>query len=349
MLDYIIVGQGLAGSFLAKHLFDLQKKIEIIDVYNPKGSSSIASGIANPITGRKMVKTWEADDVFPYSYKKYLALENQFQKKYTSSIPLVKVFSSKEDQVLWQKKSETTDYKDYTGEIFSVGNTAINQPFACAEIKQGYWVNVPELMQDFRHFFLTNNVLREEVFDYQALEIFPGKIKYKQLEAKRIVFCEGYKVIFNHWFNYLPFTTAKGDLLYIYSPQLNLKEILTKGIHLVPLSNDNYLLGSTFIWHDLSETVSEEGRAELYEKLSKLINCPFEIINETAGIRPTIKDRRPVLGVHPIHQNLYIFNGLGTKGVTLSARMAEKLIAHIEDNLPIEDEISINRFINDYK
>ena len=104
MLDYIIVGQGLAGSFLAKHLFDLQKKIEIIDVYNPKGSSSIASGIANPITGRKMVKTWEADDVFPYSYKKYLALENQFQKKYTSSIPLVKVFSSKEDQVLWQKK-----------------------------------------------------------------------------------------------------------------------------------------------------------------------------------------------------------------------------------------------------
>ena len=204
-------------------------------------------------------------------------------------------------------------------------------------------------MQDFRHFFLTNNVLREEVFDYQALEIFPGKIKYKQLEAKRIVFCEGYKVIFNHWFNYLPFTTAKGDLLYIYSPQLNLKEILTKGIHLVPLSNDNYLLGSTFIWHDLSETVSEEGRAELYEKLSKLINCPFEIINETAGIRPTIKDRRPVLGVHPIHQNLYIFNGLGTKGVTLSARMAEKLIAHIEDNLPIEDEISINRFINDYK
>ena len=59
-LDYLIVGMGLAGSALAYFLSKNGKKIALIDNNIDQTSSKIAAGLYNPITGRKMVKTWMA-------------------------------------------------------------------------------------------------------------------------------------------------------------------------------------------------------------------------------------------------------------------------------------------------
>lgn len=348
MLDYIIVGQGLAGSFLADKLRKLNKKLIIFDKYVNNASSNIASGIANPVTGRKMVKTWQAEIVFPYSYSQYEELEMRFGKKFTSKNKIIKIFASIDDQLVWLKKQDIDEYTGFLGAIQNVENKHLQQPYSAAEILQAYWADIPQLMREFRNDFINKHLLLDEEFQFQYLNVAEDKIYYKDLEAKRIVFCEGYKVIHNPFFSYLPFTTAKGDLLHVYAPDFKLTEVITKGIHVVPLGNDVYLIGSTFIWNDLSDEVTQQGKEELIEKFEKIYSGKYEIIHEIAGVRPTIKDRRPVVGAHPKHKNMFIFNGLGTKGVTLSAYFAQQLIDHIELGKNIENEANIQRFINYY-
>ena len=89
---------------------------------------------------------------------------------------------------------------------------------------------------------------------------------------------------------------------------------------------------------------TEEGKKELESKLRTVINCNYTIVDHTAGIRPTIVDRRPLLGTHKKHKQLAILNGLGTRGVMIAPLMAKKLYQFIEKGESIDKEMNINRF-----
>ena len=74
-----------------------------------------------------------------------------------------------------------------------------------------------------------------------------------------------------------------------------------------------------------------------------MINCKYEVLEHFAGVRPTVKDRRPLVGLHPNHPNMYILNGLGTRGVMLGPFLAHQLFNYIENNIPLDEEINIDR------
>lgn len=74
------------------------------------------------------------------------------------------------------------------------------------------------------------------------------------------------------------------------------------------------------------------------------MNCSFELISQEAGIRPTVSDRRPLVGAHPEYNNIYIINGLGSRGVMIAPYVAEQLYQFIEAKEPLEAAISIDRF-----
>ncbi|NJK93646.1 MAG: FAD-dependent oxidoreductase [Bacteroidales bacterium] len=123
----------------------------------------------------------------------------------------------------------------------------------------------------------------------------------------------------------MPFVPAKGEILTIHSKELKSDKILMKEIFVLPLGNHNFKVGSTYDWDKLDENPSEEGRKELVSKLDNLLDCSYTITGHCAGIRPAVKDRKPVMGLHPNYKIIGIFNGLGTKGATLAPYFAHQL------------------------
>ncbi|HLV70489.1 MAG TPA: FAD-dependent oxidoreductase, partial [Xanthomarina sp.] len=142
----------------------------------------------------------------------------------------------------------------------------------------------------------------------------------------------------------LPLKESKGELLTIHAPELKIDYILKSSVFILPLENDLYHVGATYNWENKTNAITKEGREELLSKLKTFLNCNFEVVNQVAGIRPTVKDRRPLVGRHPEHINLYILNGLGTRGVMIGPYVAKQLFNYIEQKKPLEEDININRF-----
>ena len=342
--DFIIVGQGIAGSILAHFLLQQHKKILVIDQHNPNSASNIAAGVVNPITGRKMVKSWMIDEVMPFAKSTYKELETLLHTSFFYEEDIFKLFTSKEDVDIWNRKIEDDEYKDYLGEIVESIDNNITANYGIGIIKQCCWMDVPVFIKAYRNYLKEQQILREEIFDISDI-IVTDKIQYKNISASKIIFCEGYKAFQNPYFNFIPFSLAKGEQFVVHIPNLHSNKIINKNIFIIPKKNNDYTVGSTFIWNDVTETVTDEGRKEIDDKLSKMVNCNYQRIEEKAGIRPTMKDRRPVLGQHPNHSNVYIFNGFGTKGVSLAPYFANHLTNHIEYNFNILEDVSINRFL----
>ena len=112
----------------------------------------------------------------------------------------------------------------------------------------------------------------------------------------------------------------------------------------MPLGNHYYKVGATFNWKDKTLALTKAGKEELIDKLKKVIKVPYTIVKQYAGIRPTVKDRRPMVGVHPKKPELVVLNGLGTRGVMIAPTMAKNLFNHLEKGELLDTEIDIKRF-----
>lgn len=343
MYDLLIVGQGLAGTMLSHFALKRNLSFRIIDFHNPNAASNVASGVVNPITGRKMLKTWLADTVIPFAKNTYLDIENKLGVPLIEQLPILKVFSSQEDVATWNKNKLDVEYKNYLGNIIDCANRNINSKYGVGQINETFWLDTKILIKAYKTYFLQNNRLENAKFNFDEL-VIENYINYKNINYKNIIFCEGYQVINNPFFNFIPIKTAKGEQLRIKAEELKINSIINKNIFIIPAQNDEYYVGSNYIWNDMDEKVTVDGKNEILQKLEKTIHCPYTILEEKAGIRPTIKDRRPAIGRHKTYKNVYVFNGLGTKGISLSPYFAEHLLSHITSNEPLLDEINVARF-----
>lgn len=186
-----------------------------------------------------------------------------------------------------------------------------------------------------------------ESFNHNQLEVKSTGIHYKTIKAKQIVFAEGFGLKQNPYFNFLPLNGTKGELLIIKAPKLKLDYVLKSSAFLIPLKEkDQYIVGATYEWKDKTNTVTQKAKEELLNKLKTFLKYDFEVVDQVAGIRPTVKDRRPLVGAHPEHKNMFVLNGLGTRGVMIGPYIAKQLFNHIENEMPLDDEINIIRFTN---
>ena len=341
--DYLIVGQGIAGSMVAYHALKRGKNILVIDQSNPRSASNITTGVINPITGRRMSKTWIIDTLIPYARSLYQAIEEEYKIEIFFEQPMLRIFSSEVDVEEWNSKRQTKEYCNYLGNVQQNYNPSAIQPYGAGEILQSFRVDIPLFIRTFRTFLQTSNRLLETAFNYEDVQFSDG-INYKAIQAERIIFCEGYKAIHNPFFSSVPLSHAKGELLEILAPGLNVRTVLNKNIFISPLGDDKYLVGSTFIWDDTEEKVTDKGRNEITDKLDKMINVPYKIIKEKAGIRPTMPDRRPALGSSKDNENVYMLNGFGTKGISLAPFFSNHLLEHIELGNSLLPECDIRRF-----
>ncbi|MBP0903149.1 NAD(P)/FAD-dependent oxidoreductase [Mariniflexile gromovii] len=343
-VDYIVVGIGLAGIGFCEQLRTNNKTFVVFDNASQQ-SSTVAGGLYNPVVLKRFTPVWKCKEQLDLALPMYAKLETELKVKLDYKIPVYRKFASLEEQNDWFTASDKPILSDYLSpKIIKNENPAIDASFGFGEVLETGRIDVKALLDAYKSYLLNSNLLFESVFDYDDLKVEINSVQYENINAKYIVFAEGFGVKQNPFFNHLPLVPAKGELLTIHAPNLKIDYVLKAGVFLIPLGDDMYIVGATYEWKDLSAEVTNSAKEELETKLRKLINCEFEVVNQVAGIRPTVKDRRPLVGAHPKHKNVFVLNGLGTRGVMIGPYVAQQLYDFIEKNEPLEKEIDIARF-----
>lgn len=345
-LDYIIVGCGLAGIAFCEQLREHKKSFLAFDDAS-QHSSSVAVGLYNPIVLKRFTEVWKAKELLNLALPLYKNLESLLNITLNQKIKVYRKYSSVEEQNQWFTATDKPSLESYLSvHLIKDLNPEIKAPYGFGEVLKTGRIDTSKLVKYYRKFLEDQGLLLKEKFDFNELVIHNDLVEYKDIKATQIVFAEGFGVKSNPYFKELPLNVAKGEIIIIKAPELKIDFILKSSVFIAPLGNDLYSVGATYNWHDKTNVITVEGRRELESKLKTIISCEYEVVDQVAGIRPTVKDRRPLIGVHSTHKNLFVLNGLGTRGVMIAPYVAEQLYNFIEENVPLDKEININRFIS---
>ena len=346
MLDYLIVGQGLAGSLLAHELLKTGQTVLVVDGGHQGAASKVAAGIINPITGRRYVKSWRIDELLPAAREIYRELETQMGVSIFNERNILRALFNQREENDWQLRMADESYAPFlrTHPDLEKYHSQTIPAFAYGEVTQSAQVDLPRLVVEYRYWLQSRASLLDETFDFDALSFEGEAPVYKGLRPRRIVFCEGYRGAANPFFGHLPFGGAKGEVLHVDIPGIFFVKMLKHRVFIVPLTSGLYWVGSAYEWQYPDDLPTPEGRAYIEERLRDFLKPSFRVEDHLAAVRPTVKDRRPFLGQHPAHPALYLFNGLGTKGASLGPFFARQMADYLLGRRPVDREVDIRRF-----
>lgn len=344
MKDYIVVGSGLAGIAFAETLLKHNKSFIVFD-NKSQNSSSIAGGLYNPIILKRFSQVWNANAQLEIASEFYRAIEEKLKVQFDFKIPIYRKFFSVEEQNNWFTASDKPNLSPFLStNIIHKQYSGIDAPFGYGEVLQTGYVDTIGLLTNYQAYLKSLDLLISETFDYTEIKTFDDHIVYKNIKAKCIVFAEGFGMHSNPFFNYLPLDGTKGELFIIRASDLDLDVIINTNVFILPLGDNLFKVGATYNWDDKTNMPTDEGKQELIDRINEILNCDFEIVEHFAGVRPTVKDRKPLLGTHPKYTNLHILNGLGTRGVMLAPTLAIDLYDFIENGKPLDKTIDIKRY-----
>ena len=343
-VDFIIVGQGLAGSCLALRLIMLGRTVRVIDQPDQNKCSKVAAGLFNPITGMGIVKTWMAEEIFDELFRFFPAMEGILEASFFYPMHLYRPFQTVEEQNNWMAKTADKSKNRFLKGVYtSETYPHIHNSFGGIEINQSGYLDTNAFMLAVQNYLQKCDALLQAEFQLGQLSLSDQGVEYNGVEANKIIFCTGIESL-SPYFDWLPIRPLKGETLHISIAERP-KVIYNKGVYVVPTSDTaNYKAGATYSLSNIAPGCTAEGRQELEDKLKALLKDPFQIQNQEWGIRPTTIDRRPILGAHPYYSNMVIFNGLGTKGVSLAPYFSNQLANWLTQKGEIQKEVNINRF-----
>lgn len=317
-LDYLIIGQGLAGSLLGWTLHRRGLRIRLIDDGHRSSASLAAAGLVNPLGGMRFNRLPHLEQCLASAEQTYRTLERELGIDLWHPIGMVRLFRDQKQIRFWERQHDNPDCQAYLGERFTPGHSghALNDPHGGFHQHHTGYVSVAALLAALRQKFLEQGLLIESDYAPADLQLTPSGVRYRELESARVIFCEGRRVTENPWFDWLPMQPTKGEILTLHSDK-PLPDKIINGRHwLLPLAEGGYKFGATLGHQHLNEEPTADGRAQLLNGLRQMLNDPPEIavVEHRAGVRPNTSDRRPLLGAHPQHPELLVFNGFGGRG-----------------------------------
>ena len=345
--DTIVVGQGIAGTVLSYSLFNAGQNVLVIDAPHPYSATKAAAGLINPITGRYYTKTWMIEDLLPQAIITYRGLEQLLDCQLWYPSEIYRVLHTVTQVNDWEAKVIKDGYQDYCESVSTLGKyQAITaQGEGVALIKQGGRVDLNLLVSQYKQYLIDRSALLEVEFDHQALQVTNQDVTYGEYTAKSIVFAEGVGALGNPYFKNLPLQPAKGEAIHLQLAETTIQDqILKHKQYLVPIGQGTYWSGGGFKWR-ADDALPTTNWLESYSTdLDEFIKQDYTLLNHIAGIRPCVKDRKPLIGRHPTFPNLYLFNGMGTKGTSLSPYFAEMLVKYMMADGLILDEVDLKRY-----
>ena len=351
-MKVLIIGQGLAGTLVGYRFEQGGHAVHYVNNPHYTAASEVAAGIVNPITGRRFVKSWRIDELLPELAETYTNLGKELGRTYWHPQALIRTLYNRGDVNDWQVRTADPGYRGYMDDAPEIGRIAqIAQPvFAYAGVRQAGRVNVRELVYDFWYSRQqeTTNIAFNHAWVPMLLGDKPPDSSIPESLVggfDLLIFCEGWRGRDNPYFHWAGHRGNKGEVLIIRTQEPLLDRIFKHRIFLVPLPERHaYWVGATSENQFTDDETSSTGYDFLKQRLDEVMTVPYEIIEHNAAVRPTVKDRRMVVGLHPQDNRLAILNGLGTKGASLAPMGAKWLFDLVATKKPIPDEVNVARF-----
>jgi glycine/D-amino acid oxidase-like deaminating enzyme len=343
--DFLIIGQGLAGSLLAWELIQRGRKVVIID-NGRENASQVAAGLINPVTGLRLVKSIDADRLLPAAKRYYSNLSGFFHQPFYIEKAMLRLFRSEAEVKHGWKRLDDPAYENYLGAIARPGTPlpSLETPFGFMAQKQtGYLLTRP-FLRCLKEFFIASGCYRLAEFDDRDIQLEPS-LRWQDISARQIIFCAGHHASRDSWFSWLPFQPAKGEILTLSHTDQLPDKILNYGNWLIPLSDSQIRTGATFERDTLNTGVTDTARSALLAALQQLAPAlKTTLINQQAGIRPCTRDRHPFIGHHPRHPRIAIFNGFGAKGSLQIPWYSQRFADCLLNNTPLPLSCDIQRY-----
>ncbi len=338
--DYGIVGQGLAGTLLHYYLSQAGRSCCIWDA-GGSSCSKISSGILNPLTGRKFVKSWMYDELLDEARSVYPKLERLLGEKFFYDRPIFRALPDRQAELEWDYRSSLPEYEAYIGRAVSDEDLPLNlsrdRPFV--SILRGHQLRINRFLYAYRKALINNGQYYEEFWRHSALKKDGELWNYRGMRCKQLVFCEGASAAKNPYLSGLPFNLSKGEALTMGMDQ-PLTAIVKKGIFSVPWASDRWWLGTANFWNFEGEQPSGEGEKRILQRFEEMYEMAAGPVLERMGaIKPTVRDRRPLLG--EVEQNMFVFNGLGSKGASLGPFFARQMSEFMLSGKPLLEAVDI--------
>jgi glycine/D-amino acid oxidase-like deaminating enzyme len=343
-VDFLIIGQGISGTWLSYYLQKANRSLLVVDNNEENSASRIAAGIINPVTGRRIVKTWMIDELLEFLVPAYNELGDQLGLNAIEQKSLIDFHPTPQMELSFDERlNENVEFLFYPSNQQLYHNT-FNYDFGFGEVSPCYVVNLKEIIPAWRKKLLSNNQLLEEDFEINELKHENDRIIYKNIKAEKIIFCDGISSAQNPFFKNLPFALNKGEAIHIESDDIPSTHIFKKGMMLIMIEKGLYWIGSNYLWDFADDKPSEQFRKQTEVLLNNWLKVPFKIVDHKASVRPANIERRPFVGFHPGYKNIGILNGMGTKGCSLAPFFAKQLTDHILSGKEILREADIKRF-----
>lgn len=348
MTDYLVVGLGLAGISFCETLEQHGKSFRVVSDDSQK-ASTVAGGLYNPIILKRFSLSWRAHEQLEILPSFYASLEQKLGITLDHPLRVLRRFASTEEQNGWFEASDRPGMASLmSSNLVANTNPALDAPFGFGEVMGTGRLDTEQLQEAYGHYLSQKGVLVKETFTYDALEINEEGVAYNGFKARQIVFATGFGLKHDPFFNYLPLNGTKGELLTIKAPGLNETRVIKSAVFIIPLGDDLYRVGATYKWQDKTNRPTQEAREELETKLRTFLKCEYEVVGHVAGVRPTVADRRPLVGRHPLHHNVYVLNGFGSRGVMIAPFASKTLFDFIENGREIPADMDIARFRKRY-
>ena len=342
-VDYLIIGLGISGTMLSYEFSRAGLAFMVIDDANQAASSRAAAGMINPVTGRRIVKTWMIDEFLPSAYEIYSEFGMTLNMQAIHKTPVIDFFPNQQMQAAFNERvDEIPEYLE-RGVNDDLFNELFNFQYGYGIIRPAYTVNTRTLLPAWRKQLKDSGQLLESRFNLADLTINDG-IRYETIHANKIIFCTGNSGATLPWFKNLPFAENKGQALIIEIEDFPAENIFAKGLKMLPLGSNLFWVGSSYEWDFTDAGPTQEFRDLTMQQLRDWLRVPFKLADHVAALRPATLERRPFVGYHPEFRQVGIFNGMGTKGYSLAPYFARQFTTHIVSGTAIDPAADVQRF-----
>ncbi len=343
MKNYLIIGGGIAGVTLAHQLHSRNLTFDLVDD-NPKyNSTKVAAGFWNPIVFKRLTMSFNADTLMAKLKDYYPKVEQKLGAKLVHNTPQLKIFSSKEERHRFIDKAIVSEVSRFLDEEPIEEINGIKAPFGMGKVIGTGYIDTVEYVQKSLKYFDSNSSFINKKINFSEIEYTSDYAEFNGEKYEKVIYCEGYHAVHNPLFTELRLKPTKGELLILEIPGLSQDYAFAKSTGLIPLGNQQFIVGSTYDWEDMNEDATEAAKKKLLYNLSDFLELDYRIIDHQAGIRPSSYDRRPIIGKSSKQKNAYIMNGLGTKGVMYAPFYSDIIIDSIENGTEIDEDVDYGR------
>ena len=337
-VDYIIIGDGYAALFFAHQLIKNNKSFYLFSE-GKKSASFVSAGIINPAVLKRFTTFWLAQEQIDSLKKTFSEIEGYTHKNYLIEKPILRVFHDEKEKELWLKKSNEISF--LSNDFIKINS--IKNPFGCGKVNHSARLNVRDFFTDLMNYLEQNSHLIKEKFDYNLVKT--ENSTYKDIQFKNIIFAEGMAVKENPYFSEIPVEANKGHHLEVKISEKIEDDFTIKKKHFIfPLNENTYYYGGTYDREQTHHKIDDSAVEKLTNALAEFYPNDFEVTQVKFGFRPTVKDRRSIVGAHSEFKNFYVFNGLGARGILNGNYFAINLYNHLENGEEIHPEVDLKRF-----